>query len=149
MRVKKGVGITHTHFSLCTAFVGMSKKIFLRRFVLGLERFLLDHLRKLEGDINSHPALTAAQDISWISDMLGDITEIRERSGDLSFKREMFEGYTKRREMLIVEKNSNAEDLSDHERLLTECDEMLVQVRSGCLSASHWEVLYHFDFVSI
>ena len=116
---------------------------------MGLERFLLDHLCKLEGDIDSHPDLKAAQDISWISDMLGDIAEIRERSGDLSFKREMFDGYTKRREMLTVERNLNAEDLSDHEHLLTECDEMLSQVRSGCLSASLWEILYHFDFVSI
>ena len=128
--------------------VTMSKKLILRRYTLGLEGFLITHLRHLEVDINTHPSLEASQDISWITGVLGDIEEIRQFKRVPTYESEMVEDFTKRKESLIVERDLHEEDLVDHELLIADCDEMLNQIRTGNLSPELWEILYNLDYES-
>ena len=85
-------------------------------------------LEFLENYINNHSALAAIQEISWIDTMIADKVEIGKLKGNLTYEEERINELIARKERMITKRDRHKRDLDDHELLLQDCQEMLVQI---------------------
>ena len=72
--------------------------------------------------------------------------EIGQLMGNLTYEEERINELIARKERMITKRDQHKRDLDDHELLIQDCQEMLVQIQMGQILPEYWEIFYNIDF---